>query len=87
VTSYVPLPVDVPVAEELQLHGDVALKVSHVPPPVTALELPLPPAGATNVPEPVSVIFSQSLALAEAWPPGLTVNGGAKLKLMMSQRT
>src|SRR2546422_8604558 len=82
VTSYVPLPVEVPVAVELQWHGEVALKVSEVPPPVTALEVPPPPAGATKVPEPVSVIFEQSLALAEAMP-----GGGAPASLTMSQRT
>src|SRR5439155_10127109 len=84
VTVYVPLPVEAPALSN----------VSQVPPPVVALVLPLPPAGATNVPEPVRVIFeqsvdpggTQSLALAEAMPPAERVPV-AKSTLMLSDRT
>src|SRR3989442_667217 len=36
--------------------------------PVAALEVPPPPAGATNVPLPVTMIFSPSAAVADAEP-------------------
>src|SRR2546422_11355553 len=58
VTVYVPLPVT----------ASLASRVSHVPPPVAALEVPPPPAGATNVPLPVTMIFSPSAAVADAEP-------------------
>src|SRR2546422_9242146 len=58
VTVYVPLPVT----------ASLASRVSHVPPPVAALEVPPPPAGATNVPLPVTMIFSSSAAVAVAEP-------------------
>jgi hypothetical protein len=59
--------------------------VTQVPPPVTALDVPPPPAGATKVPEPVSVIFEPSLALEEAFPPAEAVPV-AKSTLIMSHR-
>src|SRR5712692_9220560 len=78
VTTYVPLPVETPL-----------VKVSQVPPPVTALEVP-PLAGATKVPVPVSLIVRLALADANAIPPALTVLGAGgmpKATLTMSQRT
>ena len=54
-----PLPVEV--AGE-----GVPLKVSHVPPPVAAPDPPFPPGGATNFPEPVSLMNVLSGALASA---------------------
>src|SRR5712691_1505965 len=60
VTSYVPLPVGTL----------LELKVCQVPPPVAALEVPSPPAGATKVPDPVNTIFDPSSAKAAATPPG-----------------
>src|SRR5215472_3188876 len=41
----------------------------HIPPPVTAPDAPPPPAGATKVPEPVSVMVELSSACADANPP------------------
>jgi len=67
----------------------VPSNVSQVPPPVTAPDGP-PLAGATRVPEPVSLIFRVLgfRALANATPPALTVGGVVKkLRLTMSQRT
>src|SRR5713101_3567961 len=75
VTEYVPLPVETP-----------AVKVSQVPPPVAALDVP-PLAGATKVPLPVNLIVRLALADANAIPPSLTVGGVVKARLMMSQRT
>src|SRR6266568_8688392 len=78
VTTYVPLPVETPL-----------VKVSQVPPPVTALDVP-PLAGATKVPVPVSLIVRLALADANAIPPALTVLGAGgmpKATLTMSQRT
>jgi len=49
---------------------------AHVPPPVAALDVPSPPAGATNVPEPVIVICDPSFANAEAMPPGCAKGPG-----------
>src|SRR3989441_4040093 len=46
------------------------LRVSRVPPPVAALDVPSPPAGATKVPDPVNTIFDPSSAKAAATPPG-----------------
>src|SRR3989441_4947490 len=60
VTSYVPLPVGTL----------LELKVCQVPPPVAALDVPSPPAGATKVPDPVNTIFDPSSAKAAATPPG-----------------
>src|SRR5438270_9713394 len=57
-------------------------RVSHVPPPVTAWDVPAL-VGATNVPEPVSVIKDPSLAMADAIPPG---NTSVPWTLTMSQR-
>src|SRR5215469_10003033 len=55
----------------------------HVPPPVTALDEP-PLEGASNVPEPVKVMLvqptpgmKQSVAVAVALPPGVSVHGYA----------
>src|SRR6266704_7124029 len=75
-TWYVPLPVLTPL-----------LNVSQVPPPVTAPDVP-PLAGATKVPEPVSLIFRVFglRALANATPCGLMVVTGMST-LMMSHRT
>src|SRR5713226_5713492 len=75
VTEYVPLPVETPL-----------VKVSHMPPPVTALDVP-PLAGATKAPLPVSLIVRVVLADANAIPPSVTVGGVVKARLMMSQRT
>src|SRR5713226_1554296 len=78
VTTYVPLPVETPL-----------VKVSQVPPPVAALEVP-PLAGATKVPLPVNLIMRVALADANAIPPALTVlraGGMPNAMLMMSQRT
>jgi hypothetical protein len=64
-------------------------KVAHVPPPVTAEEVP-PLAGATKVPEPVNLIVKVLgfLAAANATPPGLIVFGVVVMsRLMMSHRT
>src|SRR6266702_6449857 len=58
VTVYVPLPVT----------ASLAFRVSQFPPPVAALEIPPPPAGATNVPLPLTMIFSPSAAVADAEP-------------------
>src|SRR5262249_40427641 len=79
VTSYVPLTHTV----------RAGLQVCHVPPPVVEPFDPSPPPGATNVPDPVSVIREPSFARAAACPPGRVVNGdaGGKLRLIMSQRT
>src|SRR5215472_3286525 len=75
-TVYVPLLVFVP------------SKVSHLPPPVTALDVP-PLAGETNVPEEsVNVIWLFASAEANAIPPGLRVGPGVvKSTWMRSQRT
>src|SRR5712691_5131853 len=78
VTAYVPLPVETPL-----------VKVSQVPPPVTALDVP-PLAGETKVPVPVSLMVRLALADANAIPPALTVLGAGgmpKRTLTMSQRT
>ena len=67
----------------------VPLNVSHVPPPVTALDVP-PLAGPTKVPEPVSLIdrVLGFLAEANATPPGVSVAGVvAGFMWMISQRT
>src|SRR5213593_421808 len=58
VTVYVPLPVT----------ASLAFRVSQFPPPVAALEVPPLPAGATNVPLPVTMIFNPSAAVADAEP-------------------
>ena len=58
VTWYVPLPVTTLLAS----------RVSQFPPPVAALEVPPSPAGATNVPVPVTMIFNPSAAVADAEP-------------------
>src|SRR6266704_883906 len=58
VTWYVPLPVTTLLASQ----------VSQFPPPVAALEVPPSPAGATNVPAPVTMILSPSAAVAAAEP-------------------
>src|SRR3989454_8594684 len=58
VTVYVPLPVT----------ASLAFRVSQFPPPVAALEVPPPSAGATNVPFPVTMIFNPSAAVADAEP-------------------
>src|SRR5437879_11753348 len=58
VTVYVPLPVT----------ASLAFRVSQFPPPVAALEIPPPPAGATNVPLPLTMIFNPSAAVADAEP-------------------
>src|SRR5712692_8283714 len=60
----------------------LALKVCHVPPPVTSCGFP---GFERNVPDPVSVIFAPSLARAEAIPPAEAVPV-AKLTLTMSHR-
>src|SRR5262249_28533759 len=76
VTWYVPLsPVGMPILS----------KVSQVPPPVTALDLPAPPAGATKVPEPVRVTPELSSARAESAPPAPMVRGWDE-KVAMSHR-
>jgi hypothetical protein len=64
-----------------------AVKVSQVPPPVTALDVPLPPDGATKVPAPIRTILDPSLVRADAIPPGSAVKSAGGLRLMMSQRT
>src|SRR5438477_12748712 len=52
-----------------------AVVILHVPPPVTTFDVPLPRAGATNVPDPVSVsvLGTARLSVADDWPPGFTV--------------
>src|SRR5437773_8357550 len=57
-TCYVPRPVTTLFAS----------RVSQFPPPVAALEVPPPLAGATNVPAPVTMILSPSAAVADAEP-------------------
>src|SRR5712692_5563635 len=74
VTSYVPLPVGTL----------LELKVCQVPPPVAALEVPSPPAGATKVPDHVNTTFDPSSAKAAATPPGRKF---PPWKLTMSHRT
>src|SRR5713101_2485367 len=66
VTKYVPLPVETPL-----------VKVSQVPPPVAALDVP-PLAGATKVPLPVNLIVWVASADANAIPSALTVGGGGE---------
>src|SRR5260370_36849755 len=72
VTSYVQRPLETPKES----------KVSQVPPPVTSCGLP---EFERKVPEPVSVIFDPSLALAESCPPAGTVPV-AQLTLIRSHR-
>src|SRR6267143_4933015 len=77
-----------PVTLYLPLLEPVAVVIVQFPPPVTAFDVPLPPAGATNVPDPVSVIVlgTARLSFADAWPPGFTVAPGND-RLTMSHRT
>src|SRR6266496_243734 len=74
-TEYVPLPVETPLT-----------KVSQVPPPVAAPDVP-PLAGAAKVPLPVNSIVWVASADANAIPPALAVGGVVKARLMMSHRT
>src|SRR5215471_13432893 len=73
---YVPVPIDAPLPS----------KVSHIPPPVTARDVPSPPAGATKVPEPVSVIVELSFARADANPPASKTDGEKLVKWTISHR-
>src|SRR2546427_10826255 len=73
VTRYVPLPVTTLLASN----------VVQEPPPVGS---PACPSSTWNVPDPVTVIFEPSLALADAIPPAEAVPV-LKSTLMMSQRT
>src|SRR3989442_1947423 len=73
VTRYVPLSVTTL----------LALNVIQEPPPVASSSLP---SSTLNVPDPVTVIFELSLALADAIPPAEAVPV-EKSTLMMSQRT
>src|SRR5262245_49816177 len=73
VTRYVPMPVTTLLASN----------VVQEPPPVGSSALP---SSNLNVPDPVTVIFELSLAIADAIPPADAVPV-LKSTLMMSQRT
>jgi len=64
----------------------LGLFVAQVPPPVTALDVPLPLAGCTKVPVPVNVIRDPSTAVADRDRPAEKAVK-VELKTIMSHRT